>query len=73
MSFLPEFDRDYLIEKAFDFVEKDQNGKKGLIIRNWILPKGKYNLEKSDLLVFLPPGYPDTPPDMFYLCPKIFL
>lgn len=70
--FLPEFDRDYLNEKGFVFREVTEN-QKGLIIQDWNLPKGKFNHEKADLLILLPPGYPDTPPDMFYFFPPILL
>ena len=71
--FLPESDRDYLNQKEYSFQEITENGKNGLIISNWILPKNKYSLEKSDLLIFLPTGYPDIPIDMFYFYPAILL
>ena len=44
--FLPEFDREYLLEKEYVFEEKTDANRNGLIIRNWILPVGKYNFEK---------------------------
>ncbi len=71
--FLPEFDKDYLLEKEYVFEEKIDANRNGLIIRNWILPIGKYNLETSDLLIFLPNGYPEVRPDMWYFNPAILL
>jgi len=71
--FLPEFDRDYLLEKEYVFEEKIDANQNGLIIRDWILPTGKYNLETSDLLILLPNGYPEVRPDMWYFNPAILL
>lgn len=36
-----------------------------LVIDQWPLPAG-WNKQKTALLVFIPPGYPVTPPDNFY-------
>lgn len=71
--FLPEFDRDYLTEKGYTFEEKIEGNQNGLIIRNWLLPKDKYNVEQSDLLIIIPKGYPDVRPDMWYFYPAILL
>lgn len=73
--FLPEFDRDYLLEKGYLFEEKtDPNtGQKGLIIKNWNLPLGRFNFQVVDLLVIIPNGYPDIKPDMWYFNPAILL
>ena len=71
--FLPESDRDYLNQKGYSFQEITEDAKNGLIISNWTLPERKYNQDKSDLLIFLPTGYPDIPPDMFYFYPAICL
>jgi len=71
--FLPEFDREYLLEKEYIFEEKIDANRNGLIIRNWILPTGKYNLETTDLLVLIPNGYPEVRPDMWYFNPAILL
>jgi len=71
--FLPEFDREYLLEKEYFFEEKIDADQNGLIIRNWILPIGKYNFENSDLLIILPNGYPEVRPDMWYFNPPLLL
>lgn len=71
--FLPEFDRDYLTSKGYRFEEKVEGAINGLIIRNYELPMGKYNLERSDLLIIIPKGYPDTRPDMWFFFPAILL
>lgn len=71
--FLPEFDRDYLLEKGYQFEEKIDTSGNGLIIRNWLLPEGKYNLQTSDLLILIPSGYPDIKPDMWYFYPDILI
>lgn len=71
--FLPEFDRDYLLEKDYQFEEKNDSNQNGLILRNWLLPVGKYNVSTSDLLVLIPNGYPEVRPDMWYFNPPIYL
>lgn len=71
--FLPEFDRDYLMEKGYQFEEKIDANRNGLILRNWVLPDGKFNLQSSDLLILIPNGYPEVRPDMWYFNPAILL
>ena len=71
--FLPEFDRDYLTTKGYHFEEIIDANRKGLIIRGYKLPKGKYNHEEVDLLTLIPNGYPDARPDMWYFYPAILL
>lgn len=71
--FLPEFDREYLTSKGFDFEEIIDTNRNGLIIRNYKLPEGKYDRNIADLLILIPIGYPDTRPDMWYFFPAILL
>jgi hypothetical protein len=73
MVFLPEFDRTYLMDKSFQFEEKIDAGRNGLIIHNWDLPVGKFNIQTSDLLIIIPQGYPEVRPDMWYFYPEILL
>ena len=73
MSFLPSADREYFESKGIAF-EEIQDGKlKGVILRKRTLPDGKFDATEVDVLVLLPPGYPDVPPDMFYIFPWIKL
>lgn len=67
--FLPEKDREYLESKGFDYVEQEDGGHKGLILKGHPLPEGRFDVDRADILILLPPGYPDAPPDMFYLLP----
>ena len=71
--FLPEFDRDYLLEKGYQFEERIDTNGNGLIIRNWLLPVGKFNMHTSDLLILIPNGYPEVRPDMWYFNPALLL
>lgn len=71
--FLPEFDTDYLLEKGYQFEEKIDTNRNGLIIRNWVLPSGKFNFQTSDLLILIPNGYPEVRPDMWYFNPALLL
>lgn len=73
MSFLPELEREYLLEKGIAFREVASGGQNGLILPNWPLPVGRYTRTHSDLLVLLPSGFPDVPPDMWYFEPAVLL
>jgi hypothetical protein len=73
MSFLPESDKNYLQEKSINFREVTESSNKGLIISDFVLPLGKYDHDKVELLILLPQGYPDISPDMFYLSPAVAL
>lgn len=71
-SFLPSKDRLFLRSKGFSFKEADDGAQKGIIIDNFpIRPAGKFSTDYATLLVLLPKGYPDVPPDMFYFAPVI--
>ncbi len=73
MSFLPQEDLDYLQAKGFSFEECVDGNSKGIVIRNWNLPEGLYDVEQADILILIPSGYPDIRPDMFHLIPWIKL
>ena len=45
----------------------------GVIFKQLPLPSGKLNHATADVLVLLPPGYPDVAPDMFYCDPWLTL
>lgn len=73
MSTLPSRDRDYLLAKGITFEEVDEGGQHAIIIRNYHLPDGRFDTAVVDILVILPSGYPDLPPDMFYTLPWVRL
>lgn len=72
MAVLPMRDRTYLIERGIAFDEVDAT-EKGVIFRDYVLPAGRFDQPKADILVLLPPGYPDVRPDMFFATPWIKL
>ena len=72
-KFLPKSDREYLEAKSLQFLENVDTDRNGLILPNYSLPDGKYNYSCSTLLIILPPGFSDVPPDMFYFNPTILL
>lgn len=72
MAVLPMRDRAYLVERGIAFEEVDGN-EKGVIFRDYVLPAGRFDQTKADILVLLPPGYPDVRPDMFFAMPWIKL
>ena len=73
MSFLPSGDRQYLENRGLLFEEVMDGNQKGVIIRGFQLPPGRFDIGQADILILLPPGYPDVPPDMFYLMPWVRL
>lgn len=72
-SFLPSRDRDYLTGKDLTFEEVVDGPQRGVILRNYPMPKGLFDADSADLLILIPSGYPDVPPDMFYTLPWIKL
>lgn len=73
MSFLPAADRAYLAEKGIAYEEKQDGAVKGVILKGRRLPDGRFDSAAADILIQLPPGYPDVAPDMFYLLPWVKL
>lgn len=73
MSFLPSRDREYLKSHKIVFEEVVERNQKGLILKQYRLPSGHYDLETTDILILLPSGYPDIAPDMFFLLPWVKL
>lgn len=73
MGFLPEDDVRYLRNKKFEYREVQNGSQKGLIIKGFALPEERYDVPNADLLILIPSGYPDVPPDMFYLLPWVHL
>ncbi len=73
MSFLPSNDRQYLENRGLHFEEVVDGTQKGIILREFPLPQSRFDTERADILILLPSGYPDAPPDMFYLLPWVKL
>jgi hypothetical protein len=69
---LPELDREFLVEKGFDFSVKQAEADTLVIIRNFDFPEA-YAPRKADLLVILPAGYPNANLDMFWTRPDVKL
>jgi hypothetical protein len=54
-----------LVESSYGSVQTGPNVE-WFIIPRWPLPRG-WSKPETDLLVLIPPGYPVTPPDNFYV------
>lgn len=52
------------------FEEADEAGFHCVVIKNFPLPAG-YQVQSTDLLLRLPPGFPDAAPDMWWCDPPI--
>lgn len=72
-SFLPSRDRAYLAEKALKYEEITAGGQRGVVFRQYPLPAGVFDADRADILILIPAGYPDIPPDMFHLIPWVRL
>lgn len=72
-NFLPPRDASYLEGKGIIFEEASESGQVGIILKQLPLTEGKYSATSVDVLVLLPSGYPDIPPDMFYCLPWLKL
>ncbi len=72
MAVLPRRDRRDLEERLLAFEEVD-GVQKGVILRKFALPQGRFNSPDADILIVLPASYPDAAPDMFYAVPWLRL
>lgn len=70
---LPQADSRYLQDRPLDVEGLVDGQQKAIVFKNYPLPAGRYDAERADVLVVLPPGYPDTPPDMFFTDPWLKL
>ncbi len=73
MAVLPTKCRRYLTERGIVFEEVADGGQLAIILRNFALPPDRFNNSVADILILLPAGYPDSPPDMFHALPWISL
>jgi hypothetical protein len=66
---LPSADRRYFLEHEIPFEEVTEGNRRGVIYKGYLLPVGRFEVDRVDILVLLPAGYPDAAPDMFYCDP----
>jgi hypothetical protein len=71
--FLPPRDVAYLSSRGIAYEDGSDAGRAGIVLKDMPLPEGKFGVTTVDVLVILPPGYPDCPPDMFYCLPWLKL
>jgi E2/UBC family protein E len=69
---LPPTDSVFLADRDINHTIALDGGMTCVIFPNWPVPLG-YDRQATDLLVRLPSGYPDVPPDMWWFCPGIKL
>lgn len=67
---VPPADSSYLEERDLSHEIVIEAGAVCVILRDWPLPPG-YDQPAADLLIRLPPGYPDVAPDMWWFDPAI--
>lgn len=67
---LTDEDSAFLESKGWRFETKPDGEFVALIIYDYPLPTG-YALERADLLLRLPGGFPDAAPDMFWFSPEV--
>lgn len=70
---LPAKCRRYLTDRGMKFEEVGEGGQHAVILRGFALPIGRFDAGTADILIYLPGGYPDNPPDMFYCQPWLKL
>lgn len=60
-----------LLRKRYGSIEHDPKVE-WILFKEFRLPAG-WNREMIELLIIIPPGYPTTPPDNFYVAPGLRL
>ncbi len=68
---LPSADRRYLADHGIKAEVSASGNQVGVVIPRYELPGIAVTPRTVDLLIILPPGYPDSGPDMFYLYPWV--
>lgn len=69
---LPSTDQSFLAERDISHEMRVEGGMTCVVFPGWKLPDG-YDRQQVDLLVRLPTGYPDLPPDMWWFDPPVRL
>jgi hypothetical protein len=67
---LPQRDSAFLADRGLEHRVSLEANMTCVVLSDYGLPHG-YDREKSDLLVRLPPGFPDVPPDMWWFDPPV--
>lgn len=70
---LPEADQRYLDSHGIAIEMVSDGAHTGVVFKQMSVPAGKFNHAVADVLVLLPPGYPDVAPDMFFCDPWLTL
>jgi hypothetical protein len=65
-------DQAFLEAKGYEFEAVLDGGLVCVVIRDFALPAG-YTPERTNLLLRLPPGFPDSEPDMYWCDPPVRL
>ena len=73
MAILPMKCRRYLEDRSIAFSEQEEGGRRAVVLHGFALPAGRFDVATADVLILLPPGYPDSPPDMFHARPWLRL
>ena len=67
---LPASDNEYLADRRIHHELSSDSGMTCLTFPEWPLPVG-FDRASTDLLLRLPAGYPDVPPDMWWCEPAV--
>lgn len=67
---LPPTDLEFLVEREIHYQAHVDGNVTCLVFPAWRVPFG-YEQQGTDVLVRLMPGYPDVPPDMWWLSPAL--
>jgi hypothetical protein len=65
---LPALDQSFLADRGIPHEVRAEGGMICVVLANWPLPPG-YGRPSADLLIRIPSGYPDLPPDMWWFDP----
>ncbi len=68
---LPGADQRYLTDHGIKAEVSTSGNQVGVVLPRYELPGTAVSPRTVDLLIILPPGYPDSGPDMFYLHPWV--
>lgn len=69
---LPPADAAYLAERGIGYTVTMDGPMTCVVFPGWPVPPG-YSRSSVDLLLRLPPGFPDVPPDMWWVAPALQL